>query len=86
MFYFAKIAKSAILSSLPLRSGYNSDKWHFNAWFGCHDVRGNPSAHVSCAAVNHAGIFARECAPAMQPYAAVGVGDNLTACQTAICS
>ena len=49
-----------------------------------HDVLGNPSAHVSCAAVNLAGVFSRESAPTMPPYAAVGVGDNLTACQTAI--
>lgn len=32
-FYFAKTAKNAILGSLPLRSGDNSDKLHFNAWF-----------------------------------------------------
>ena len=38
-FYFTKTAKNAIFSSLPLRSGYNSDKWRFNAWFmpiACH--------------------------------------------------
>ena len=33
-FYFAKTAKNAIFSSLPLRSGYNSDKLRFNAWLG----------------------------------------------------
>ena len=33
-FYFAKTAKNAIFSSLPLRSDYNSDKLRFNAWFG----------------------------------------------------
>ncbi len=32
-FYFAKTAKNAIFGSLPLRSGYNSDKLRFNAWF-----------------------------------------------------
>ena len=32
-FYFTKTAKNAIFSSLPLRSGYNSDKLRFNAWF-----------------------------------------------------
>ena len=32
-FYFAKTAKNAIFGSLPLRSGYNSDKLHFNASF-----------------------------------------------------
>ena len=32
-FYFAKTAKNAIFGSLLLRSGYNSDKWRFNAWF-----------------------------------------------------
>ena len=32
-FHFAKTAKNAILGSLPLRSGYNSDKSRFNAWF-----------------------------------------------------
>ena len=32
-FYFAKTAKNAILGSLPLRSGDNSNKWRFNAWF-----------------------------------------------------
>ena len=32
-FCFAKAAKNAIFGSLPLRSGYNSDKLHFNAWF-----------------------------------------------------
>ena len=33
-FYFAKTAKNAIFGSFPLRSGYNSDKLRFNAWFG----------------------------------------------------
>ena len=33
-FYFAKTAKNAIFGSLLLRSAHNSDKWHFNAWFG----------------------------------------------------
>ena len=32
-FYFSKAAKNAIFGSLPLRSGDNSDKLHFNAWF-----------------------------------------------------
>ena len=32
-FCFAQTAKNAIFSSLPLRSAYNSDKLHFNAWF-----------------------------------------------------
>ena len=32
-FYFAKTAKNAIFGSLMLRSGYNSDKSRFNAWF-----------------------------------------------------
>ena len=29
MFCFTKTAKNAIFGSLPLRSGDNSDKWHF---------------------------------------------------------
>ena len=32
-FYFTETAKNAIIGSLPLRSGYNSDKLRFNAWF-----------------------------------------------------
>jgi len=35
-FYFTKTAKNAIFGSLLLRSSYNSDKWHFNAWFMPH--------------------------------------------------
>ena len=32
-FHFAITAKNAIFGSLPLRSGDNSDKLQFNAWF-----------------------------------------------------
>jgi hypothetical protein len=32
-FYFTKTAKNAIFGSLLLRSGYNSDKLRFYAWF-----------------------------------------------------
>ena len=32
-FYFTKTSKNAIFGSLSLRSGYNSDKWRFNASF-----------------------------------------------------
>ena len=44
-FYFTKTAKNAIFGSLLLRSGYNSDKLRFNAWFNDFPYSGTPQDH-----------------------------------------
>lgn len=57
-FYFAKTAKNAIFGSLSLRSGYNSDKLHFNAWLFCKTlIINNNNLSVTEYHLNYHNIF-----------------------------
>ena len=51
---------------------------------GSHDVLCHIAGCISCAAVNLGRVLAAECSTAMTAHAAVGIDDDLTACEAAV--